>query len=113
MFRNQSRATARWAIVSRLHDITADHAGGLREGFGRTLALAELAAVSTDPDLLAEAAARHAVADNWYAINAVDLLLEAGADQDLIDWYVDDLGPADGGSGGPSADLAAPERRAS
>jgi hypothetical protein len=111
VFSNQSHATARRAIVSRLYDTTADHAGGLREGFTRSQALAELAQVSTDPELLSEAAARHATADNWYAIGAVDLLLAAGADQELIDRYVDDLGPA--GADRSAVDLAAPERRAS
>jgi hypothetical protein len=76
----------------RLHRIAAEHAGGLREGLSRACALTELAATSTDPDLLAEAAAAHAIADNWYAIGAVDLLIEAGADQALIDAHAEALG---------------------
>ncbi len=87
-------ATAsRLATVAHLHDIAADHAGGYREGLTRALALAEIAAAGADPDLLAEAAARHAVADNWFATTAVDLLIAAGADPRLIDRYVDDLCP--------------------
>jgi hypothetical protein len=89
-------ATTRRATVDRLHEIAADHAGGYREGLSRDRALAELTHVSTDPDLLAEAAAAHAVADNWYAIAAVDLLIDAGAEQPLIDRYVDELGPPAG-----------------
>jgi hypothetical protein len=89
-------APIRHVTVAQLHEIAADHAGGYREGLTRDRALAELAGVSTDPDLLAEAAAAHAVADNWYAITAVDLLIEAGADQGLIDRYVDELGPPPG-----------------
>jgi hypothetical protein len=59
------------------------------EGLPRDQALAELAAVSTDPDLLAEAAAVHALADNWYAIHAVDLLMAAGAPRHLVEKHVD------------------------
>ncbi|MGW0432273.1 hypothetical protein ACWDV4_06970 [Micromonospora sp. NPDC003197] len=90
---NQEETTTRQAVVVALHAIANDHAGGYREGFLRAAALAELAAISTDPDLLAEAAAMHVMADNWYVIIAVDLLIEAGADQSLIDQHVDELGP--------------------
>jgi hypothetical protein len=83
-------------VAVQLHRIAADHAGGLREGFPRARALAELAETSTDPDLLAEAAAAHAVADNWYVILAVDLLIEAGADRALIQAYAGTLGGDDG-----------------
>ncbi|MBE1490032.1 hypothetical protein [Plantactinospora soyae] len=76
-------------ILARVHRIATDYAGGYREGLVRAVALAELADLAADPDLLAQAAAIHAVADNWYAINAVDLLLEAGASTQLIDSYVD------------------------
>ena len=79
-------------VAVQLHRIAADHAGGLREGFPRRRALAELAQTSTDPDLLAEAAAAHAIADNWYAILAVDLLIEAGADRTLIQSQAEVLG---------------------
>jgi hypothetical protein len=88
-----SPAATRRETVARLHEIAADHAGGYREGLTRELALAELAGVCTDPDALAEAAAAHATADNWYAITAVDLLIAAGADPRRIDRYVDELGP--------------------
>jgi hypothetical protein len=74
--------------------IVTDYAGGYREGLGRTTALDELAATSTDPELLARAAAMHAVADNWYAITAVDLLLDAGAPQPLMERYLDECEPA-------------------
>lgn len=84
-------------VAVQLHRIAADHAGGLREGFPRERALAELAGTSTDPDLLAEAAAAHAIADNWYAIHAVDLLIEAGADQALTHAYAETLGGDDDG----------------
>ena len=90
---NRDEATTRRAVVAELHEIANGHAGGYREGFLRAAALAELAAVSTDPDLLAEAAAMHAMAENWYVIAAVDLLIEAGADQALIDRHIDELGP--------------------
>jgi hypothetical protein len=80
------------AGAAELHRIAAEHAGGLREGLTRECALKELAAVSTDPDLLAEAAAAHAIGDNWFAIVAVDLLIEAGADQARIDAHAELLG---------------------
>lgn len=83
------------AIAIQLHRVAAEHAGGLREGLTRECALAELAAISTDPDLLAEAAAAHAIGDNWYAIVAVDLLIEAGADQARIDGFAGLLGEGD------------------
>jgi hypothetical protein len=86
-------STATRALAARLHDIAAEHAGGLREGFTREQALAELAATTTDPDLLAEAAAAHAIADNWFAITAVGLLIEAGADRELIQAYAGVLHP--------------------
>jgi hypothetical protein len=86
-------AKARSVTVAHLHEIAGDYASGYREGTTRAMALAELAAVSTDPDLLAQAAAAHAVADNWYAITAVDLLIEAGAERRLIEWHVADLDP--------------------
>jgi hypothetical protein len=76
------------AVSLRLYNIAAMHAGGLREGFTRAQALAELAETSTDPGLLAEAGAAHAMADNWFAMHAVDLLIEAGADPELIQDYV-------------------------
>ncbi len=79
-------------VAAELHRIAAEHAGGLREGLTRECALKELAAVSTDPDLLAEAAAAHAIGDNWFAIVAVDLLIEAGADQAQIDAHAEALG---------------------
>jgi hypothetical protein len=94
-------------VAVRLHRIAAEHAGGLREGLSRSCALAELAATSMDPDLLAEAAAAHAVGDNWYAIAAVDLLLEAGADQALIDAYASALGEIRALSGVDAAAVAA------
>jgi hypothetical protein len=76
-------------ILARVHRIATDYAGGYREGLVRAAALAELADLAADPDLLAQAAAMHAVADNWYAINAVDLLLEAGAPTQLMHSYLD------------------------
>lgn len=72
--------------VARLFEIATCFCQGLP----RELALAELAAVSTDPDLLAQAAAAHALADDWYATHAVDLLMAAGAPRHLIEKYVDD-----------------------
>ncbi|MEO3930239.1 hypothetical protein ABGB07_41280 [Micromonosporaceae bacterium B7E4] len=86
--------TDRRLVLARVHRIATDHAGGYREGLTRATALAELADLAADPDLLAQAAAMHAVADNWYAINAVDLLLEAGAPTELVDSYLDSgVGP--------------------
>jgi hypothetical protein len=79
-------------VAVRLHRIAAEYAGGLREGLSRECALKELAALSTDPDLLAEAAAAHAIADNWYAPIAVALLLDAGADPDRMNAYAEQLG---------------------
>ena len=102
---------AEQAKVAKAHQIAADFAGGFRAGLSRPVALAELAALDVDPDQLSEAAARHATADNWYAITAVDLLLEAGAEQLLIERHISDewlaLDPA---SCGPSH---GPQRRAS
>jgi hypothetical protein len=84
--------SARRAAVAQLFRIAAQFASGRRE-LTREQALAELAAVSTDPDVLAEAAAAHAMAQDWYAINAVDLLMDAGADPALIQRYVGRFGP--------------------
>ncbi|GIG87200.1 hypothetical protein [Plantactinospora endophytica] len=81
--------TDRRLVLARVHRIATDYAGGYREGLDRATALAELADLAADPDLLAQAAAMHAVADNWYAITAVDLLLEAGAPTPLVDSYLD------------------------
>lgn len=89
-----SSAAARRVVLIQVYEIAADHASGYREGLTRERALAELAAVCADPEVLAEAAAAHATADNWYAITAVDLLIEAGADRHRIEWYVDEYGPA-------------------
>lgn len=80
------------AVPLRLYNIAALHSGGLLEGFTRAEALAELAETSTDPHPLAEAAAAHAMADNWYAMHAVDLLIEAGADPELIQDYASGSG---------------------
>jgi len=95
---------AEQAKVAKAHQIAADFAGGFRAGLSRPVALAELAALDVDPDQLSEAAARH-------AITAVDLLLEAGAEQLLIERHISDewlaLDPA---SCGPSH---GPQRRAS
>jgi hypothetical protein len=87
--------TSRRAVIARLYEIATEYAGGYGEGLGRARALVELAAVSIDPDLLSAAAAAHALADNWYAITAVDLLIEAGAEQPLIQHHVNDLGPGE------------------
>ncbi|GAA4685157.1 hypothetical protein [Phytohabitans rumicis] len=89
----ETRTPIRQVTVARLHQIADDFAGGYRPGLTHDRALAELAATTTDPDLLAEAAAAHAVADNWYAIIAVDLLIEAGADQALIQHHIAESGP--------------------
>jgi hypothetical protein len=79
--------------VVQLFRIAAQYASGRREGMTREQALAELAAVSTDPDVLAEAAAAHAMAQDWYAINAVDLLMDAGAEPAAIQRHVGKFGP--------------------
>lgn len=74
--------------MSRLHQIAADFASGFRTGLTWPAAIAELTALGADADELSQAAARHAVADNWYAITAVDLLLAAGAEQRLIERHL-------------------------
>lgn len=86
----QGQPRTHQAKVTRLHRIAADFAGGFRAGLSRPAAVAELAALDADADQLSQAAARHAVADNWYAIIAVDLLLEAGAEQRLIEGHISD-----------------------
>jgi hypothetical protein len=86
--------SSRRAAVVQLFRIAAQYASGRREGLSREQAVAELAAVSTDADLLSEAAAAHAMAQDWYAINAVDLLMRAGAESALIHRYAGLLGPA-------------------
>jgi hypothetical protein len=91
-------ATRRMA-VARVYDIALSHAAGYREGLTRNRALAEIAEVGADPDILAEAAAAHAVGDNWYAITAVSLLIEAGADQARIGYHINAYGPDFGGGG--------------
>ena len=83
-------AADRDALLTRVHRIAAEHAGGYREGLTRSAALAELAELAPGPEVLARAAAMHAVADNWYAIVAVDLLLEAGAPRHLLDLCLDE-----------------------
>ena len=104
VIRRPGRTTPRRLIVAALYRITNDYAGGYREGMTRELALAEIAGLTTDRDLLSEAAAAHAIADHWFAVLAVDLLLDAGADQDAIqrhihehaedlDFDLDDQGP--------------------
>lgn len=90
MVNGHGQFRAEQAKVARVHQIAADFAGGFRAGFPRPDALGELAALGADPDQLSEAAARHAMADNWYAITAVDLLLEAGAEQELIEQHISD-----------------------
>ena len=86
------RATRR-SVLAEVHRIAADYAGGYREGYARSRALDELADTAADPDLLSQAAAMHALADNWYAITAVDLLLAAGATQELMERYLTDCPP--------------------
>lgn len=94
-----------------MHRVAAEFAGGLRPGLSRPAAVAELAALGADADQLSQAAARHAVADNWWAITAVDLLLEVGAEQRLIERHLSDEWFARD----PAADEAAlhPHRQAS
>jgi hypothetical protein len=87
------RTLPRRVAVAHLHRIASAHARGYRQGLTRAQALAELATVSTDPDLLAEAAAQHALADDWFAILAVELLMEAGAERTRIEHHVDQRGP--------------------
>ena len=89
MSSNRNQTSHRSITVTTLFRIAAAHAGGYHDNPSRETALAELAATSTDPDMLAEAAATHAVSDNWYAITAVDLLIEAGADRALIDQHME------------------------
>src|SRR5262245_27546255 len=84
--------SARRAAVAQLFRVAAQFASG-RGVLTRGRALAALAAVSTDPDLLAQAAAAHAMAQDWYAINAVDLLMDAGAEPGLVRRYVGRFGP--------------------
>jgi hypothetical protein len=88
-----TRDAPRQEAVGRVHRIADGYASGFREGLTRAQALTEIAAVSADPDLLAEAAAAHATADNWYAIIAVDLLLSAGADHRLMQRHIERRGP--------------------
>lgn len=104
---NTPGSTAAPEFLARVHQIATDYAGGFREGLGRAAALAEIAALTIDPDVLARAAAQHAVADNWYAINAVDLLLDAGAPPHLVDRYLNQ--PHDDA---PTVGMDTPVRRA-
>lgn len=90
MVNGHGQFRAEQAKVAKVHQIAADFSGGFRAGLSRPKALAELAALGADPGQLSEAAARHAMADNWYAITAVDLLLEAGAEQELIEQHISD-----------------------
>lgn len=76
--------------VDRLYEIVDEYASGSRMSARRQEILDEVASVSTDVEELTEAAARHAMAENWYAITAVDVLLEAGADLVLLDHYLND-----------------------
>jgi hypothetical protein len=84
------RADRRRIAVARLSGIAASHAAGLRGGtFTRAAALAELATVSTDPDVLADAAAMYVDSHHWYGDQAVELLIEAGADPEALVRYVE------------------------
>jgi hypothetical protein len=85
--------SSRRVAVAQLFRIAAQYASGRRD-LSRERALTELAAVSADPAPLSEAAAAHAMAEDWYAINAVDLLMDAGAERGLIQRYAGLFGPA-------------------
>jgi hypothetical protein len=82
--RARHHADPRRLLVARLTGIAAGYAGGLRAEFTRDDALAELRAVTTDPDVLAEAAAMYVGDDYWYGGEAVALLIDAGADPAAI-----------------------------
>jgi hypothetical protein len=88
VIRRPGRKTPRRILVAALYRIANDFASGYREGLTRARALTELSGVSSDSDLLSEAAAAHAIAEHWYAVIAVDLLIEAGADQELIQRHI-------------------------
>jgi hypothetical protein len=70
--------------IARLTGIAASYAGGFRGSFTRTEALAEIANLSEDPEVLAQAAAMYATGHYWYGAKAVDLLIDAGADHAAI-----------------------------
>jgi hypothetical protein len=76
--------------IARLTGIAESGAAGFRGGtFTREAALPEIAAISTEPDVLAEAASGYVAGDQWFGQRAVELLIEAGADQDAIVRYVE------------------------
>jgi hypothetical protein len=99
--------------IARLTGIAASYAGGFRGSFTRAEALGEIANLSEDPEVLAEAAAMYAAGGYWYGAQAVDLLIDAGADHAAITRHVEQRRPghrrsdlarlADDANGTPSA----------
>src|SRR5436190_19803928 len=92
-------ADARRPAITLLTGIAASYAAGRRaEGFTRKAAFAEIAEVSTDPDLLALAAAMYASWGDRYCDNAADLLVEAGADGAAVTRYASNYARPTGGA---------------
>lgn len=80
---------ARRLLVAQLSGTAARYA---RKHLGHADGIAELQATSDDPDVLAETAAQYVAsrsAGGWYYGDAVQLLLDAGADPDMVGEYVE------------------------
>jgi hypothetical protein len=78
----------RRARVSACYSTAAGYASGSRHDLDQAAAVAELCAVTTDPDELAEAAAMFAAPHGerpWYADTAHAVLIAAGADPTAVD----------------------------
>lgn len=79
----------KWRRIAQaqLTGIAAGLCGGFNRdsGFTRDVALADIAAITTDPDLLAEAAAFYAGSTLRWHPAAVQLFIDAGADLEAIE----------------------------
>jgi hypothetical protein len=88
MTKRHHRPDDRRIAIAKLTGVAARYASRTSTSPISGDALAELAGISTDPDVLAEAAATYADGDHWYGDAAVDLLTAAGADPVAIAAHV-------------------------
>lgn len=89
----------KWRLLTaHLTGTASGYAGHYRRFPSRADAIAALRAITEQPDVLADAAAQLvARSSDWYDGEAVQLLLDAGADPDLVGEYVERRRPRPGG----------------